>query len=92
MTRHSFHTFQALLGLPGAPVEWRDGYVLSDMPFSEPVADGHERNAEPPYPFLQALVPELHQRSQPLQPRQHPFAVAHARHCAAAPGAARGLG
>ena len=41
MTRTSFRTYQSLLGLPGKPIEWIDGYALSDAPFGTP---------EPPVP------------------------------------------
>jgi len=82
MARHSFRAWQDQLGLPGAPVEWRDGYVLSDLPFDQaPPAGqgGHGGPAEPDYPDLLDLIPDLHPRSMPLNPAQHPFPVPHAR-------------
>src|SRR5690348_712700 len=36
MTRTSFRTYQSLLGLPGRPIEWIDGYAVSDLPFDRP--------------------------------------------------------
>ena len=82
MARHSFRAWQDQLGLPGAPVEWRDGYVLSDLPFDQPLPagqGGHGGPAEPDYPELLDLIPDLHPRSAPLSPAQHPFPVPHAR-------------
>ena len=56
MARYSFRTFQSFLGLPGNPVEWRDGYVLSDVSFDQPLPSGSnlESSAEPDYPDLEA--------------------------------------
>jgi hypothetical protein len=79
MARHSFRAWQDQLGLPGAPVEWRDGYVLSDLPFDQPLPAGQGGPAEPDYPELLDLIPDLHPRSAPLSPAQHPFLVPHAR-------------
>ena len=82
MARHSFRAWQDQLGLPGAPVEWRDGYVLSDLPFDQALPagqGGHGGPAEPDYPDLLDLIPDLHPRSMPLNPAQHPFPVPHAR-------------
>ena len=80
MARTSFRTYQSLLGLPGEPVEWRDGYVLSDLPFGQPGPGGHGDDGEPDYPSLEArLLPDLRPRSVPLSPEQHPFPVPFAR-------------
>ncbi len=85
VARHSFRAWQDLLGLNGSPVEWRDGYVLSDTPFGQPLpnansnANAHGSAAEPDYPHLLDLIPDLHPRSTPLTPAQHPFPVPHAR-------------
>jgi glycine/D-amino acid oxidase-like deaminating enzyme len=81
MARYSFRTYQSLLGLAGEPVEWRDGYVLSDTPFDQPPAGGPvpEASPEPDYPDLEALLSDIRPRSQALARDQHPFAVPHAR-------------
>jgi len=81
MARHSFRAWQDLLGLAGSPVEWRDGYVLSDTPFDQPLpnANAHGGSAEPDYPDLLELIPDLHPHSMALTPAQHPFPVPHAR-------------
>ena len=76
MTRQSFKTYQSLLGLPGEPVQWRDGYALSDVPF-EQLPDGLPN--EPDYPDLNALVADLRPHSVELAPGTHPFRVAHVR-------------
>ncbi len=78
MTRASFRSYQSLLGVPGAPVAWRDGYVLSDLPFDAPRA-AHD-DGEPEYPSLESrLVPDLGPRSTPVADGAHPFPVAHVR-------------
>jgi len=78
MARTSFRSYQTLLGLADNPVEWRDGYALSDVPFGQ--GGGHGDDGEPDYPSLESrLLRDLHPRSQPLLPGQHPFAVPHVR-------------
>jgi hypothetical protein len=78
MARHSFKAWQDLLGIAGSPVEWRDGYVLSDTPFEQPLPS-HGPATEPDYPELLDLIPDLHPRSRALSPAEHPFPVPHAR-------------
>jgi len=76
MTRESFRMYQGLLGLPGRPIEWIDGYALSDEPWDHPspaVAD------EPAYPDLHARVRDLTPRGLDLEPGTHPFAHAYVR-------------
>ena len=78
MARTSFRTYQALLGLPGTPVEWQDGYNLSEIPFEQ--LKGGGRVGEPDYPSLDLrLLPDLGPHSQALTPHQHPFPVPHVR-------------
>jgi len=81
MARYSFRRYQSLLGLPGEPVQWRDGYVLSDTPFGQPLPDPAtpEAHPEPDYPDLESLLGDLRPRSQPLTRSQHPFPVPHVR-------------
>lgn len=76
MARSSFKTYQSLLGVAGDPVQWRDGYVLSDIPFDQP---GHAAVGEPDYPDLESRVADLRPRGVALSPSEHPFRVAHAR-------------
>ncbi|WOB47994.1 FAD-binding oxidoreductase [Xanthomonas hydrangeae] len=74
MARLSFRRYQTLLGLPGEPIEWRDGYALSDVPFDQPIpsAEAHE----PDYPPLEReLIHDLGPRSQPVAAGSHPFPV-----------------
>lgn len=78
MARSSFRTWQSLLGLPGDPVQWRDGYLLSDLPFDEPLA-GSGFAGEPDYPDLLERLDDIRPRSRPLRPDEHPFRVPHAR-------------
>lgn len=78
MASTSFQQYQRMLGLPGAPVEWSDGYMLSDVPFDQPVEGGEDD--EPDYPILERrLLPLLRPRAQTLGPQQHPFPVPHVR-------------
>lgn len=78
MARASFRTYQTLLGLPGEPIEWRDGYMLSDVPFDQPA--GGSGGGEPDYAHLErSLLRDLGPRSRPLAPGQHPFPVPHVR-------------
>ena len=76
MARNSFKTYQSLLGLAGNPVEWRDGYALSDIPFEQSLPDEGD---EPDYPDLAARIADIHPQSRPLAPGEHPFRTAHAR-------------
>jgi len=77
MARHSFRTYQSLMGLADTPVEWRDGYVLSDTPFDQPL-EGLD-DGEPEYPDLQERLVDMRPRSVPLKPGEHPFKVPHVR-------------
>ena len=77
MARTSFRIYQTLLGLPGTPVEWQDGYVLSEIPFDQ--VKEIARSGEPEYPELLRLVRDLGPRSRPLARNEHPFPVPHAR-------------
>jgi glycine/D-amino acid oxidase-like deaminating enzyme len=72
MARHSFKTYQSLLGLADEPVAWHDGYVLSDVPFEQPIAGWEDK--EPAYAELESRIRELWPRSQVLGPGDHPFA------------------
>lgn len=77
MARYSFRMYQHYLGLAGDPVEWRDGYALSDVPFggsTPPIED------EPAYPKLEErLLPDMHVEPQLIAPGQHPFKVPYVR-------------
>ena len=76
MARYSFRRFQALLGLPGYPIEWQPMYTLSDTPFDAESA--HQESREPEYPdFTRELIPDLTPRSVDLS--VHPFGAAHVR-------------
>lgn len=79
MARASFKVYQSLLGLPGDPVEWRDGYLLSDIPFDQPLPAPPIEDNEPDYPDLESRIRELWPRSQPLLSHEHPFKVPHVR-------------
>lgn len=74
MTRFSFRMYQNLLGLPGDPIEWRDGYRLIDPEYRANNAGRPPGMAsEPQYPDLEALTPDLFPRGQSLPPGTHPF-------------------
>ncbi|HYG07994.1 MAG TPA: FAD-dependent oxidoreductase [Stenotrophomonas sp.] len=79
MARTSFRRFQTLLGLPGEPVEWRDGYFLSDTPFDQPAGPDSE-SREPEYADLEhRLLRDLHPAARTLAAGEHPFPVPYAR-------------
>jgi glycine/D-amino acid oxidase-like deaminating enzyme len=70
MARISFRTYQFMLGLPGGPIEWRDGYYVSDGIGS---GDPHLAEGEPEYPDLESRITDLGPRSEMLAPGTHPF-------------------
>jgi glycine/D-amino acid oxidase-like deaminating enzyme len=51
MARYSFRRFQSYLGTAGHPIEWRDMYSLSDVPFGTPRPSTPSQ--EPDYPPLE---------------------------------------
>jgi glycine/D-amino acid oxidase-like deaminating enzyme len=70
MARISFRTYQFMLGLPGDPIEWRDGYGFDD----EAGASGTSApRTEPDYPYLERRIQDLGPRSQLLAAGTHPF-------------------
>ena len=78
MARASWRVHQSLVGVPGDPVGWHDGYVLSDTPFDQPIA-GAEDN-EPDYAELESeRLSDLRPRSRELRADEHPFPVPFAR-------------
>jgi len=70
MTRLSYARYQSLLGLPGQPVEWIDGYSLADAPFGKFHGDVAD---EPEYGDFAERVRDLTPRSVELPPGTHPF-------------------
>ena len=76
MARHSFRTYQSLVGLAGNPVEWRDGYFLSDTPFDQPL---DLEDDEPDYPDLNERLADIRPKTTLLKPGEHPFHVPHVR-------------
>ncbi|HET6552417.1 MAG TPA: FAD-dependent oxidoreductase [Dyella sp.] len=70
MTRISYARFQSLLGLPGKPIEWIDGYSLADAPFG---SFHGEVSDEPAYGEFADRVRDLTPRSVELAPGSHPF-------------------
>ncbi len=59
MARISFRTYQFMLGLPGDPIEWRDGYSL---PPGENAPPGWMNEGEPQYPDLESRIHDLRSR------------------------------
>jgi glycine/D-amino acid oxidase-like deaminating enzyme len=70
MTRISYARYQSLLGLPGKPIEWIDGYSLSDAPFGKFHGDVPD---EPEYGEFGDRVRDLTPRPVALSPGTHPF-------------------
>jgi glycine/D-amino acid oxidase-like deaminating enzyme len=82
ITRQSWRTYQGLLGLPGAPVEFVDQYGLSDSPPvqrpREPRKDGKPEFAE----LERELVPEIGVKSVEVKAAATPFSVPYVRRSA----------
>ena len=76
MTRTSYAMYQSMLGLPGKPIEWIEGYSLSDTPFNQHVESVSD---EPEYGNLHGRVRDLTPRSVELAAGSHPFPQAYAR-------------
>ena len=76
MARASFKVHQSYLGLPSGPVEWHDGYVVSDEDFDQPLP-GHV--GEPDYPDLGSRIADLRPRGRALAAGEHPFRKPHVR-------------
>ena len=74
MARISFRMYQNLLGLPGDPIEWRDGYVLSNV-----AQGGSHPQGEPEYPHLESRLADLSPRGLWLPAGTHPFPTQFAR-------------
>ena len=76
MTRTSFAMYQSMLGLPGNPIEWIEGYALYD---NAPGAHVETVSDEPEYGELHARVRDLTPRSVELPAGSHPFPQPHVR-------------
>jgi glycine/D-amino acid oxidase-like deaminating enzyme len=82
MARYSYYQYSAMLGLPGAPIEWIEGYKLSDKPFATGASlyTHDPYPGEPQYPHLEdEHTPDLMSGMQALTADQHPFPVEHVR-------------
>jgi hypothetical protein len=77
MANFSFSHYQKTLGLPGRPVEWINGYKLSDTPFSSEVKPTPIKDpGEPEYAeFTNAFLPS----QVDMPPGSHPFPAPYAR-------------
>ncbi len=71
MARISFRTYQFMLGLPGDPIEWRDGYTVPDD--EERATPPPAHGGEPEYPDLEKRIRDLGPRMQILEAGTHPF-------------------
>jgi len=71
MARTSFKTYRSYLGLPGAPVEWRDQYFLTDAPMEhrpKPRAQG-----ELDFAVYRTRIEDLRPDLDVLRPGATPF-------------------
>jgi glycine/D-amino acid oxidase-like deaminating enzyme len=75
MARISYRTYQHMLGLPGDPIEWRDGYQLADKPVDPNYHRVYE--GELAYADLDHRLHDLMPRRAQLAPGTHPFAAAY---------------
>jgi len=76
MTRISYATYQKMLGLPGNPIEWYEGFSISDVPFGTRHASVAD---EPEYGDFSDYAPEIRHHSVELAPDSHPFAPNYVR-------------
>ncbi|MDB6084284.1 MAG: D-amino-acid oxidase [Gammaproteobacteria bacterium] len=73
MARASFQTYQNLLGLPGAPVEFIDSFIVSDNADTSR-HHGSPTDERPPFAELQReLIGDLIPKSKEYGPGSHPF-------------------
>ncbi|HEX7854592.1 MAG TPA: FAD-dependent oxidoreductase [Sphingobium sp.] len=82
MARYSYAQYNALLGVPGNPVEWIDTYKMSDTPFAKGASlyTHAPYPNEPEYPHLEEEhTPDLMSAMQELTKEQHPFPVDYVR-------------
>ena len=79
MARASYTAFQTLLGLPGEPVAWTDRYTLFDGPDAG-VTFPQRPTTVPDIRFFGVPLRNLAPHWNDLEPTQHPFPVARARH------------
>ena len=76
MARYSFRRFQSYLGVDSHPIEWRDMYNLSDLPFDLPRL--LVKSEEPDYPDLErALLRDI--TPQTVTVSSHPFPAPYVR-------------
>ena len=76
MARYSFRRFQSYLGVDSHPIEWRDMYSLSDLPFDAPRTPA--KSEEPDYPDLErTLLRDI--TPQNITVSSHPFPAAYVR-------------
>lgn len=73
MARASFKVHQRYLGLPSGPVEWHDGFVVSDQPFDQPLPSYAAPGSEPDYPDLAPRIADLRPHGTALSAAEHPF-------------------
>jgi D-amino-acid oxidase len=78
MTRTSWRTYQRYLGIAGAPIEFTDRYILSDI---APEQDHQRRIDEDPIGFAHynERIQDIMPRSLDLPPGTHPFPTRFAR-------------
>jgi D-amino-acid oxidase len=78
MARFSFKTYRQYLGLPGTPVEWRDRYSLSDVPFEEQ-SQRAENLDTPRFARYNSRLADLVPKPQDLPAGTTPFPVKYVR-------------
>ena len=78
MARISFKAYRSYLGLPGKPVEWIDGYELSDIPFDQARAQDEKLDTLG-FGHYSDRISDLTPRSQVLPDNLNPFPVKYAQ-------------
>lgn len=81
LCRNSFRMFQAIMGLPGNPVEWIESYALSDIPFDQARSEHLAQAAGNAVHFASFAdrVRDLTPASEDVPAGSHPFPARYVR-------------
>lgn len=77
-TRASFREYQHLLGLPGSPVEWVDGFSATNLTQEQLEAE-RESLPGPSFAHFRERVADLTPKAYDLAQHEHPFTAKYAR-------------
>ncbi|MBS1798800.1 MAG: FAD-dependent oxidoreductase [Acidobacteria bacterium] len=78
MARTSFAMYQSYLGMSGAPIEWTDRYMLSDMTRKESAAQADQGNTHG-FAHYAERIDDITPSSQTIPEGLHPFPTKYVR-------------